>query len=89
MIPGHASAFEKKGEWRMGKITLVPNDCKRSRAVAAYLARRCFGYRSKDVAAALGYSSAGGVGQAICRVEAARSRIGRTVQELARRPTNG
>jgi hypothetical protein len=60
-----------------------------SRAVAAYLARRCFGYRSKDVAAALGYSSAGGVGQAIGRVDAARSRIGRIVQELARRLANG
>ena len=50
-----------------------------SRAVVAYPARRCFGYRSKDVAAALGYSSAGGAGQAIGRVEAARSRIGKTV----------
>jgi len=60
-----------------------------SRAVAAYLARRLFGYRSKDVAAALGYSSAGGVGQAIGRVEAAGSRCARTVQRLARRLTNG
>jgi ribosomal protein L4 len=60
-----------------------------SRAVAAYLARRCFGYRSKDVTAALGYSSAGGVGQAIGRVEAAGSRCGRRVEELARRLTNG
>ncbi len=56
-----------------------------SRAVAVYLARRCFGYRSKDVAAALGYSSAGGVGQAIGRVEAAGSRCARTVQALATR----
>jgi putative transposase len=46
-------------------------------------------YHSKDVAAALGYSSAGGVGQAIGRVEAAGSRCGRSVQELARRLTNG
>ena len=60
-----------------------------SRAVAAYVARRLFGYRSKDVAAALGYSSTGGVGQAIGRVEAAGSRCGKTVQELARRLTNG
>jgi len=60
-----------------------------SRAVAAYLARRLFGYRSKDVAATLGYASVGGVGQAIARVEAADSRCGRTVEELARRLTNG
>ena len=59
-----------------------------SRAVAAYLARRCFGYRSKDVAAALGYSSAGRVGQAMRRVETAGSRCRRTVQELARRLAN-
>jgi REP element-mobilizing transposase RayT len=60
-----------------------------SRAVAACLARRCFGYRSTDVAAALGYSSAGGVGQAIGRVEAAGSRCGKTVQELAKRLATG
>ena len=42
-----------------------------SRAVAAYLARRCFGYRSKDVVATSGYSSTGGLRQAIGRVKAA------------------
>ena len=59
-----------------------------SRAVAAYLARRCFGYRSKDVAPALGYSSASGVSQAIGRVKAAGSRWRRKVQDLARRVSN-
>ena len=52
-----------------------------SRAVAAYLARRYFGHRSKDVAATYGYSSAGGVRQAIGRVEAAGSRVGRMGKE--------
>ncbi len=47
------------------------------------------GYRSKDVAATLGYSSAGGVGQTIRRIEAAGSCCGKTVQGLAKRLTNG
>ena len=59
-----------------------------SRAIVAYLARRCFGHRSKDVAAALGYSSAGGVAQAIKRIEAADSRCSRTVKKLAKRLAN-
>lgn len=60
-----------------------------SRAITAYLARRCFGYPATAVASALGYSSAGGVGQAVRRVENAGSRCRRQVQDLVDRLTNG
>lgn len=73
------------GNWATGRRSDDP-----SRAVAAYLARRHFGYQSKQVAAALGYSGASGVGQAIHRVEHAGSQLHRIVQGLTKRlSTNG
>ena len=41
------------------------------RAVAAYLARRRFGYSAREVAAALGYRSHGSVRNALARIEGA------------------
>ncbi len=54
----------------------------RTRAVAAYLARRCFGYPVKHVAEALGYRSHGGVRGALARVEAGGDALNRTVSKL-------
>jgi len=58
-----------------------------SRAVAAYLARRHFGYSARDVAAALGYRSHGSVRNALARVEGAAALSG-AVQALYRRLAN-
>jgi REP element-mobilizing transposase RayT len=55
-----------------------------SRAVAAYLARRHFGYTAKDVAAALGYRGHGGVHTAVARVETGPDNLRKTAEELAR-----
>jgi REP element-mobilizing transposase RayT len=60
-----------------------------SRAIASYLARRHFGYRSKDIAAAFGYASSGGVGQAVKRVESGNASLKRTSRRLLGRLTNG
>ena len=46
-----------------------------SRAVAAYVARVRCGYSAREVAAALGYSSHGGVVAAVRRYDASRSRL--------------
>ena len=54
----------------------------------AYLASRCFAFRCKDVAAAIGYSSAGGVAQAIKRIETTDSQCSRIVNKLAKRLAN-
>ena len=59
-----------------------------SRALAAYLARRRFGYSSRQVAPALGYRGHGGVSSAVARIESADPAIQRTAEELARRITN-
>jgi len=59
-----------------------------SRAVAAYLARRRFGYRAREVAAALGYASHGGVVAAVRRIETAGPNLRRTVTKLERAITN-
>ena len=56
-----------------------------SRAVATYLARRCFGYSASQVAAVLGYRSHGGVSNAIVRIESAGPGIKRTAEKLARK----
>lgn len=56
-----------------------------ARAVAAYLARRRFGYPATAVAAALGYRDHGGVGQAIRRVEHGTAQLQRTVGRLEKR----
>lgn len=46
-----------------------------SRAAAAYLARRRYGYRASEVAKALGYTSHGGVLAAVRRIEQADARL--------------
>ncbi|MBN1910695.1 MAG: transposase [Pirellulales bacterium] len=55
-----------------------------SRAVAAYLARRRFGYPAHDVAQALGYRSHGGVHNAVRRIETASPTLRRTAEQLSR-----
>ena len=70
-------------DWRQGRRV---DDA--SRAVAAYLARRRFGYSSRQVAAALGYRGHGGVSSAVARIESAGDVIQRTADELARKITN-
>jgi len=56
-----------------------------SRALAAYLARRRFGYPANEVALALGYRGHGGVASAVARIESAGPPLQRTADELARR----
>ena len=55
-----------------------------SRAAAAYLARRRFGYPAKSVAAALGYRDASGVSHAIKRIEAGTGDLRRSLARLER-----
>ena len=55
-----------------------------ARAVAAYLGRRHFRYPARDVAAALGYRSHGGVHNAVGRIEG-NDRLQRTARQVARR----
>jgi putative transposase len=55
-----------------------------SRAVAAYLARRDFGYTAAAVAAALGYRGHGGVHNAVTRVETGTAKLKKTVETLSR-----
>jgi REP element-mobilizing transposase RayT len=59
-----------------------------ARAVAAFLARRRFGYRARQVAEALGYASHGGVVAAVRRVELAAPALRRRVNRLEKRITN-
>ena len=59
-----------------------------SRAVAAYLARRHFGYRATEVARAFGYASASGVGQAAKRVESGSTQLQKSVKRVKRKLTN-
>ena len=58
-----------------------------SRAAAAWLARRRFGYRTREIADALGYRSHGGVAAGIQRVERSGQsvliRLRRVERELA------
>jgi hypothetical protein len=56
-----------------------------ARAVAAYLARRHFGYTAGTVAAALGYRSHGGVHNALKRLESGRADLLDTAHKLYRR----
>ena len=67
-------------DWRCGRRV---NDA--SRALAAYMARRDFGYSASQVAAALGYRSHGAVSSAIARIESAGPAIKRTAEKLARK----
>lgn len=53
-----------------------------SRAVAAYLARRTYGYRTTEVAQTLAYASHGGVVAAIRRIQSADAGLRRKVQRL-------
>ena len=55
-----------------------------SRSVAAYLSRRCFGYRAKAVTEALGYRSHGSIHSAIARVESGGSKLKKTTDLLAK-----
>ncbi|MBL7218882.1 MAG: transposase [Phycisphaerae bacterium] len=66
-------------DWCAGKRV---NDA--SRALAAYLARRCFGYSGNQVAAALGYRGHGGVVNAIARIESGGLAIKQTAKEIER-----
>ena len=59
-----------------------------ARGIVAYLARRHFGYSGKDVAAALGYSGASSVSQAIRRVESANTRCKKSMKNVATMLTN-
>jgi chromosomal replication initiation ATPase DnaA len=59
-----------------------------SRAVAAFLARRRYGYRAAEVAKALGYTSHGGVAMAIKRIESASPALRRQVRQLENNLTN-
>ena len=72
---GHDSA-----DWQPGRRV---DDA--SRAMAAYLARRRFGYSAREVAAALGYRGHGGVAGAVARIESAGPAIQRTAEELAQK----
>ena len=56
--------------------------------VAAYLARRRFGYSATAVAAALGYRDDAGVGQALRRVEQGTEQLARTVKRLEKKLLN-
>ena len=55
-----------------------------SRAMAAYLARRVYGYPSSAVAASLGYRSQGSIAHAVARLEGGSN----TLHEMARRLQN-
>ena len=59
-----------------------------SRAVAAFLARRKYGYRAAEVAKVLGYTSHGGVAMAVKRIESAGPALRRRVQQLQNSLTN-
>jgi putative transposase len=53
-----------------------------SRAAAAWLARRRFGYRVREIAEALGYASHGGVATSLRRVETAGDELRRRLNRL-------
>ena len=59
-----------------------------ARAVAAYLARRTFGYRATEVAEALGYTSHGGVVTAVRRIEKAARTLTRRVERPGKKLAN-
>ena len=64
-------------QWTSGRRS---NDA--ARAVAAFLARRRFGYPAGEIAAALGYRDHSGVGRAVRRVEQATAKLKRDVKKL-------
>jgi len=67
-------------DWRSGRRV---DDA--SRALAAYLARRRFGYAAGQVAALLGYRSHSGVSNAIARIESAGPGIRQTAERIAQK----
>jgi len=54
------------------------------RAVAAYVARRRFGYRAAEVAAALGYGSGSAVSHALRRIDNGPAELRRTADRISR-----
>ena len=54
------------------------------RAVAAFLARRQFGYPATEVAAALGYKSHSSVRRAVERCEPPTTQLARTIRRIER-----
>ncbi len=71
------------GNWSPGRRS---DDA--GRAVAAYLARRRFGYSAAAVASTLGYRDHGGVGQAVRRVEHGTAALQHTVKRLEQKLIN-
>ncbi len=59
-----------------------------SRAAAAFLARRRFGYRGREVATALGYGSHGGVTAAVRRIESSTAALKRKIRQIERKLAN-
>ncbi len=79
-----AEAFETdRSSWLIGR-----RSDNASRAVAAFLARRRYGYRTTEIAAALGYASHGGVVTAVHRIESADPALHRTVRQLEKKLAN-
>jgi chromosomal replication initiation ATPase DnaA len=78
IIAAVGERFGRDGGWSAGRRS---DDA--GRAVAAYLARRRFGYSATAVAAALGYRAPSSVSHAVARVESAGSRLQATADELA------
>lgn len=70
----------KPEDWQAGRRV---DDA--SRALAAYLARRRFGYSAREVAVALGYRGHGGVSSAVARIESSGLPLRRTAEELLRK----
>jgi REP element-mobilizing transposase RayT len=58
-----------------------------SRALAAYLARHCYGYGAGAVARALDYRGHSSVRAAVLRVEASREKLGRALKALQKKLT--
>jgi len=84
IISTSADVFKvDEASWRPGRRA---NDA--SRAVAAYIARRGCHYPSKEIAVALGYSSASGVGQAIKRVERSRKHLAKVLKKIRQQMLN-
>jgi len=70
----------KTEEWQQGRRV---DDA--SRALAAYLARRKYGYPASQVAATLGYRGHGGVSSAVARIESSGPALQRAAEELSRK----
>jgi len=75
---------QSPSDWGSGRRR---NDA--ARAVAAYLARRCFGYPLTDIAQTLGYRGHSSVNSAVRRVEQGNRQLQKTVADLTRRLGSG